>query len=972
MALSLLRQGPRWLSADRALLLLLVALLNLSKPASARTLEEAYLQWESLSDSTWFDISKNNVGGSIPLRLCQRTNLTHLCLLSGPIPWELGNLVDKVGTLWLDHNELSGGIPPQLGNLVRLTSLNLAQNILSGSIPPTLGKLSHLQKLDLSGNSLDTLIPSELGNLVSLWTLDLSKNKLSGPIPPSLGRLTNLTSLDLSNNSLSGTIPPELGQLSQLTKLDLSNNRLSGALPPELGRLTKLTSLGLSKNMWSGTIPPEFGQLTQLTSLDLSNFGLFGRIPPELGKMTQLTSLDLSGNQLSGPIPPELGRLARLQRLDLSRNALSQGIPLALCNLTNLQSLSLANNNLSGAIPSSWTRPSSLASLNLSANFLSGSPGPLITARPYATLNLSHNLFWGPVSLVGGTPKAVIDSASLDLSDNRFSGPMTCGVPGACCFSALHVNDNSFSGALPKAILDCGKLGSVGLSGSVPDWLSNASSLSSVRISGRDKNADWSKLPLSCQYVQWVGEKGLEDIKFWDSCVKGAGCAVDLIGSSPKLSQETKKKVCLGRISLFLDGDQPAIVLKMHQPTTVVYANGHPNTIGSGPSYVVPYIVNTFGSYLLNTSDFLDQIYLGPRGSAYTGVGFTRVQSGNLCGNPEARTVVIIAYVTFAALLPLLTLCVWAVATWQLRRQKSQQVPLEGRKTKGAKFVAYVWSVVRTAISYYDLYTDIKVLIEIWGAWPVWLLLPSLLAPTVVLALILAKSWVVSQPLGVSTVRLAWVWPGFVPVDRLAANSGRSQREIRARILILILMVLLWPVGLLGVVLYDVLVVFENLGVCLLIDKCAILSFGSYAASRGLWDLLLRSIPQAGVQTALYLLGSSRATRIYIDGRIFAQSIGSSLLGVVVHYCMTLWDSILTSEKPWIVFWNRLNTHSFPTVVLLPQGPPKGDVISDDKLAIHVSDPSHHDRTKPNADLELVGYNGFNAGKYQPFVEPEL
>ena len=75
----------------------------------------------------------------------------------------------RVTVLWLSENELSGEIPPELGNLVNLIYLRLDGNQLSGEIPP------------------------ELGNLANLTTLGFHENQLSGEIPPELGNLTNLT-----------------------------------------------------------------------------------------------------------------------------------------------------------------------------------------------------------------------------------------------------------------------------------------------------------------------------------------------------------------------------------------------------------------------------------------------------------------------------------------------------------------------------------------------------------------------------------------------------------------------------------------------------------------------------------------------------------------------------------------------------------------------------------------------------------
>ena len=162
-----------------------------------------------------------------------------------------------------------------------------------------------LVKIDLARNNLSGPIPPELGELANLTSLSLVPNNLSGPIPPELGELANLTSLSLGPNNLSGPIPPELGELANLASLSLVGNNLSGPIPPEFGGLANLASLSLGGNNLSGPIPPEFGGLSSLKTLDLWNSELTGPIPPELGNLSSLQRLYLDENALTGPIPPE-------------------------------------------------------------------------------------------------------------------------------------------------------------------------------------------------------------------------------------------------------------------------------------------------------------------------------------------------------------------------------------------------------------------------------------------------------------------------------------------------------------------------------------------------------------------------------------------------------------------------------------------------------------------------------------------
>ena len=217
------------------------------------------------------------------------------------------------------YKNLTGPIPPELGNLASLESLSLSGHDLTGSIPPELGNLASLKSLGLSGNDLTGSIPPELGNLASLKSLDISGNDLTGSIPPELGNLASLESLYLINNALSGPIPPELGNLASLQYLDLQGNaRLGVTISMERSRSPSMRTRG--RTGLSGPIPPELGNLASLKSLYISGNALTGPIPLELGNLASLETLWLSRNALSGPIPPELGNLASLRFFGVNGN----------------------------------------------------------------------------------------------------------------------------------------------------------------------------------------------------------------------------------------------------------------------------------------------------------------------------------------------------------------------------------------------------------------------------------------------------------------------------------------------------------------------------------------------------------------------------------------------------------------------------------------------------------------------------
>jgi len=220
-------------------------------------------------------------------------------------------------------NNLSGTIPPEIGNLHSLKYLRLPFNNLIENIPPELGDLSNLEGLYLEHNDLTDAIPPELGNLSNLEEMSLSNNHLTGNIPPELGQLTNMQHLYLHYNDLTDSIPAELGNLTNLLYLNLSNNTLIGSIPPQIGNLSSLTNLWLGSNQFSGIIPVEIGNLDSLTYLSLSDNQFSGSIPIELGNLDSLTYLSLSDNQFSGSIPIELGNLDSLAYLSLHTNKLS-------------------------------------------------------------------------------------------------------------------------------------------------------------------------------------------------------------------------------------------------------------------------------------------------------------------------------------------------------------------------------------------------------------------------------------------------------------------------------------------------------------------------------------------------------------------------------------------------------------------------------------------------------------------------
>ena len=311
-----------------------------------------------LSDSPlgdWYGVSTDDAGRVVAIDLGPlwdtETSSSISQGLRGEIPPEIGDLT-ALTTLDLSSNYLSGSIPPEIGTLTSLTRLDLGTNSLSGIIPPAIGNLANLIQFDAGANLLVGRIPAEIGSIANLTMAALQDNMLFGEIPAEIGNLASLTWLDLSGNRFTGIVPHEIGGLDVLTWLDLSANALTGPVPATIGNLTSLTWLNLSGNRLTGAVPHEIGDLSGLTWLDLSANALTGPVPAAVGNLLNLTGLVLASNELSGPIPPGIGNLDSLRTLDLSANELAGPVPVELAALTSLRAMVLENNSeLEGVLP---------------------------------------------------------------------------------------------------------------------------------------------------------------------------------------------------------------------------------------------------------------------------------------------------------------------------------------------------------------------------------------------------------------------------------------------------------------------------------------------------------------------------------------------------------------------------------------------------------------------------------------------
>ncbi len=248
----------------------------------------ATLNWSATTAITgWTGVTVGTLDGA------RRVTILNLGRqgIDGTLPAALGGLtaLRELRLSW--RNQLTGSIPPELGQLTQLTYLGLAGNRLSGAIPPQLGSIGgSLQSLILSGPQP---LPTGIG--------------LTGAIPPQLGNLTGLKYLYLDGNRLTGSIPTRLRWLTELDLLQLSDNQLSGPIPTQLGDLAKLRSLYLDDNQLTGAIPTQLAGLRKLRKLELApNSGLTGCLPRGLDdvRYNDVSALNLTECAADAPATP--------------------------------------------------------------------------------------------------------------------------------------------------------------------------------------------------------------------------------------------------------------------------------------------------------------------------------------------------------------------------------------------------------------------------------------------------------------------------------------------------------------------------------------------------------------------------------------------------------------------------------------------------------------------------------------------
>ena len=99
-------------------------------------------------------------------------------LLVSRSPLSPKTLSPQLAVLRLDHNYLSGQLPPSVGQLGELRMLALSDNDFSGRLPESLGQCFELEVLWLNHNGFSGRLPDRWKNCRKLQFVNVCENRL--------------------------------------------------------------------------------------------------------------------------------------------------------------------------------------------------------------------------------------------------------------------------------------------------------------------------------------------------------------------------------------------------------------------------------------------------------------------------------------------------------------------------------------------------------------------------------------------------------------------------------------------------------------------------------------------------------------------------------------------------------------------------------------------------------------------------
>ncbi|KAK1741263.1 leucine-rich repeat domain-containing protein [Skeletonema marinoi] len=288
--------------------------------------------------------------------------------MNGPLPPEIGYLMDCRSLMLENHLRLTGPLPQTMGNMAGLFSVALLLNgpNFGGALPSSLFQLNYLNTIHIQDNlGKNWSLPAnvQVGDDTQLERLLLVRNSFAGIIPPWISKLKQLQTLDLSKNNFQGAIPETIGDLSSVKYLNLLGNNLTESIPSSVGKLSEIDALILGENALQGELPASIGTLRTLQLLDVGSNELTSTIPSSFANLESLKYLVLESNSLNGTVDV-LESMKNLTVLLTRSNSFSGALPDGLFSGTSDNVVvDIGDNKFTGELPISFANMSNLVSL---------------------------------------------------------------------------------------------------------------------------------------------------------------------------------------------------------------------------------------------------------------------------------------------------------------------------------------------------------------------------------------------------------------------------------------------------------------------------------------------------------------------------------------------------------------------------------------------------------------------------------
>ncbi|KAE8646547.1 hypothetical protein Csa_005424 [Cucumis sativus] len=173
--------------------------------------------------------------------------------------------IEVVAGIDLNHGDIAGHLPPELGLLTDLALFHINSNRFCGIIPSSFSNLVLMFEFDVSNNRFVGHFPLVVLEWPSAKYLDLRYNDFEGEIPSTLFT-KDFDAIFLNNNRFNSLIPDTIGN-STVSVVSFANNEFHGCIPSTIGQMSNLNQILFLGNKLSGCFPPEIGNLVNLTVL---------------------------------------------------------------------------------------------------------------------------------------------------------------------------------------------------------------------------------------------------------------------------------------------------------------------------------------------------------------------------------------------------------------------------------------------------------------------------------------------------------------------------------------------------------------------------------------------------------------------------------------------------------------------------------------------------------------------------------